>query len=67
MVFYEEHADMTPEELERIRAWDRRCGDNEATFFPVTLDRRRLLQYVDELRAELESLAAREARNSTTR
>jgi len=47
---------MTQEELDRIRAWDRRCGDNEATFFPVTLDRRRLLEYVDELRAEIESL-----------
>jgi len=47
---------MTTEELEVIRAWDRRCGDNEATFFPVTLDRRRLLRYVDELRAELAAL-----------
>jgi hypothetical protein len=44
---------MTPEELETIRSWDRRCGDNESTFFPVTLDRRRLLKYVDELLAEL--------------
>jgi hypothetical protein len=47
---------MTLEELDTIRAWDGRCGDNEATFFPVTLDRRRLLEYVDELRAELASL-----------
>jgi hypothetical protein len=44
---------MTTEELDTIRAWDRRCGDNEGTFFPVTLDRRRLLGYVDELCAEL--------------
>jgi hypothetical protein len=47
---------MTPDELETIRAWDRRCGLNESTFFPVTLDRRRLLEYVDELRAQLASL-----------
>jgi hypothetical protein len=47
---------MTTEELESIRSWDRRCGDNEGTFFPVTLDRRRLLKYVDELRAELAAL-----------
>ena len=44
---------MTIEELNQIRSWDKRCGDNEETFFPVTLDRRRLLEYVDELRAEL--------------
>ena len=44
---------MTNEELELIRAWDKRCGDNEGTFFPVTLDRRRLLEYVDELRARI--------------
>jgi hypothetical protein len=44
---------MTPEALDNIRSWDKRCGDNEATFFPVTIDRRRLLEYVDELRAEL--------------
>jgi len=47
---------MTPEELNQIRSWDKRCGDNEGTFFPVTIDRRRLLEYVDELRAELASL-----------
>jgi hypothetical protein len=44
---------MTSEELERIRSWDQRCGDNEGTFFPVTIDRRRLLEYVDELRAQV--------------
>ncbi len=44
---------MNTEQLENIRSWDRRCGDNEGTFFPVTIDRRRLLEYVDELRAEL--------------
>jgi hypothetical protein len=49
---------MTNEELERIRSWDARCGDNELTFFPVTIDRRRLLEYVDELRAELALLSA---------
>ncbi len=58
---------MTEEELECIRAWDRRCGDNESTFFPVTLDRRRLLEYVDELRAQLESLTAGSAPKSTAR
>ena len=47
---------MTPEALDNIRSWDKRCGDNEATFFPVTIDRRRLLEYVDELRAELAAL-----------
>jgi hypothetical protein len=48
---------MTLEKLDTIRTWDKRCGDNEATFFPVTLDRRRLLEYVDELRAELALLS----------
>ena len=47
---------MTPEALDNIRSWDKRCGDNEATFFPVTIDRRRLLEYVDELRRELAAL-----------
>jgi hypothetical protein len=47
---------MNTEELDRIRSWDKRCGDNEGTFFPVTKDRRRLLEYVDELRAELAAL-----------
>jgi len=50
---------MTLEELDRIRSWDKRCGDNEGTFFPVTLDRRRLLEYVDELRAELAAVGRR--------
>jgi hypothetical protein len=30
---------MTSEELDLIGSWDRRCGDNEATFFPVTIAR----------------------------
>ena len=47
---------MTSEALDIIRSWDKRCGENEATFFPVTIDRRRLLEYVDELRAELATL-----------
>jgi len=50
---------MTLETLESIRSWDKRCGDNETTFFPVTIDRRRLLEYVDELRAELAALTAK--------
>jgi hypothetical protein len=49
---------MTAEELARIRSWDERCGDNEGTFFPVTIDRRRLLEYVDELRAEVAALTS---------
>ena len=44
---------MSPEVLDTIRSSDKRCGDNETVFFPVTIDRRRLLEYVDELRAEL--------------
>jgi hypothetical protein len=43
-------------DLDLIRDWDKRCGDNEGTFFPVTIDRRRLLQHVDELRAALDWL-----------
>jgi len=53
---------MSPEVLDVIRSWDKRCGDNETTFFPVTIDRRRLLEYVDELRAER---AARTALHTT--
>jgi hypothetical protein len=47
---------MTPEALDVIRSWDKRCGDNEGTFFPVTIDRRRLLEYVDELREQVAAL-----------
>jgi hypothetical protein len=57
---------MNTEELDCIRSWDKRCGDNEGTFFPVTIDRRRLLEYVDELRAELAALnGARAVATST--
>ena len=57
---------MNTEELDCIRSWDKRCGDNEGTFFPVTIDRRRLLEYVDELRAELAALnSARAVATST--
>jgi hypothetical protein len=57
---------MNTEELDCIRSWDKRCGDNEGTFFPVTIDRRRLLEYVDELRAELAALnTARAVATST--
>jgi hypothetical protein len=52
--------------LDLIRAWDRRCGDNESTFFPVTLDRRRLLHYVDELRVELAGLKGEPGRKPVT-
>jgi hypothetical protein len=41
---------MTEVALNLIREWDAKCGDNETTFFPVTKDRRRLLEHVDELR-----------------
>jgi hypothetical protein len=44
---------MNDTELDLIRTWDQRCGDNENTFFPVTIDRRRLLEYVDQLRDAL--------------
>ncbi len=44
---------MTKAEFELIRQWDTKCGDNEATFFPVTKDRRRLIEHVDELRGLL--------------
>ena len=40
---------MTPDALRTIRDWDAKCGDNELIFFGTTLDRRRLLEYVDEL------------------
>lgn len=41
---------MTEVALNHIRRWDAKCGDNESTFFPVTKDRRRLIEHVDELR-----------------
>ncbi len=41
---------MTNTELDVIRQWDAKCGINETTFFPVTKDRRRLIEHVDELR-----------------
>jgi hypothetical protein len=45
---------VTRNQLELIREWDAKCGDNEATFFPVTKDRRRLIEHVDELRELLQ-------------
>jgi hypothetical protein len=42
---------MTCDEFENIRQFDRKCGDNEGVLFPVTIDRRRLIEYVDELKA----------------
>jgi hypothetical protein len=47
---------MKMEELDRIRSRDKRCGDMEQTMAPEMLDRRRLLEYVDELRAEVDAL-----------
>jgi hypothetical protein len=52
---------MTHDEFENIRQFDRRCGDNEGVLFPVTIDRRRLIEYVDELQA-----LVREARSYVT-
>ena len=49
---------MTAAQLEAIRQFDRKCGDNEGVLFPVTIDRRRLIEYVDELQA-----LVKEARN----
>jgi hypothetical protein len=40
---------MTADALSKIREWDAKCGQNELVFFGTTLDRRRLLEYVDEL------------------
>jgi hypothetical protein len=56
---------MNLDELERIRSWDARCGDNELVFLPVTLDRRRLLEYVDELRVEVALLSTRPMRQAS--
>jgi hypothetical protein len=44
---------MTEAQLAGIRAWDAMCGLNEGTMFQTTVDRRRLLEYVDELRLAL--------------
>jgi oligoribonuclease (3'-5' exoribonuclease) len=62
---------VTTTELELIREWDAKCGANETTFFPVTKDRRRLMEHVDELRALLhlcrDSLDAGTVRELTAR
>jgi hypothetical protein len=47
---------VTPEALEKIRDWDAKCGDNELIFFGTTIDRRRLLEYVDELTLRVAAL-----------
>jgi hypothetical protein len=47
---------MTEDDLNRIRDWDARCGENDTVFLPVVKDRRALLTYVDELRAEIRTL-----------
>lgn len=47
---------MTPEALEKIRDWDAKCGENELVFFGTTIDRRRLLEYVDELTLRVAAL-----------
>jgi hypothetical protein len=47
---------MTPESLEKIREWDAKCGQNELVFFGTTIDRRRLLEYVDELTLRVAAL-----------
>ena len=45
---------MKMEELDRIRSRDERCGYVERSMSPDMRDRRRLLEYVDELRAEID-------------
>lgn len=47
---------MTPEALQKIREWDAKCGQNELVFFGTTIDRRRLLEYVDELTLRVAAL-----------
>lgn len=47
---------MKMEELDRIRLRDKRGGGMEKTMSPDVLDRRRLLAYVDELRAEVDAV-----------
>jgi hypothetical protein len=47
---------MNVEELDRIRSRDKRCGGMEQTMSTNVLDRRRLLEYVDELRAEVDAI-----------
>jgi hypothetical protein len=47
---------MTPEALAKIREWDTKCGQNELVFFGTTIDRRRLLEYVDELTLRIADL-----------
>jgi hypothetical protein len=49
-------AAVTPEALEKIRDWDAKCGENELIFFGTTIDRRRLLEYVDELELRVAAL-----------
>jgi len=44
---------MTKEQFALICQWDKRCGDNEGTMFGTTIDRRRLIEYVKELEAEI--------------
>lgn len=44
---------MTPEVLARIREWDAKCTWPEQCMFGTTIDRRRLIEYVDELLSAL--------------
>ena len=50
---------MTQTEIEEIRFHDAKFGDNWTTLFPMALDRRKLLAYVEELKEKLSSLEAR--------
>lgn len=52
---------MTPEALAKIRDWDRRCTAPEEVMFCTTIDRRRLLEYVDELLLRVAALEAERA------
>lgn len=44
---------MTPEEFARICEWDAKCTAPEGVMFGTTIDRRRLIEYVKDLQAEI--------------
>jgi hypothetical protein len=49
---------MSPEEFTRICEWDAKITWPENTMFGTTIDRRRLIEYVKELQAELAKVKA---------
>jgi len=58
---------VTPDALDKIREWDAKCGENELIFFGTTIDRRRLLEYVDELTLRVANLERQLAEGVDTR